>query len=315
MNGVRWLSWPALLLPLMVGLSLMAGPAVGAEEPSPQEQALEEQMSEDQSLAEQSLDEAPMDIEALNALNLMADTLAQAQGFSVTIRAGFDVVQDTGQKITFAERRQVTLSRPDRLRIEAEESDGKRTLMIYDGKAITVFNPEDNVYGQVEKSGSVDDVVRYVIQDLDVRIPLALLLVSTLPAELDQRLQSIDYVERDVLTAVPTDHLAGRGADVDFEIWLDTDNTHLPQRLAITYKNEEGAPQYRAEFSDWKLNPDVSQMDLAFNPPDGAQRIWFLVRVGQPAAAQSSTTGEASPDKAPADGRPAEPGNTEGPSK
>ena len=71
------------------------------------------------------LEEAPMDIEALNALNLMANTLAQAQGFSVTIRAGFDVVQDTGQKITFAERRQVTLSRPDRLRIEAEESDGK----------------------------------------------------------------------------------------------------------------------------------------------------------------------------------------------
>ena len=89
MSGVRWLSWPELLLPLMVGLSLMAGPAVGAEELSPQEQALEEQ----------SLAEAPMDIEALEALNLMADTLAQAQGFSVTIRAGFDVMQETGQKI------------------------------------------------------------------------------------------------------------------------------------------------------------------------------------------------------------------------
>ena len=295
MNGVRWLSWPALLLPLMVGLSLMAGPAVGAEEPSPQEQALEEQMPEDQ-----SLEEAPMDIEALDDLNRMAETLAQARGFSVTIRAGFDVVQDTGQKITFDERRQVTLIRPDRLRIEAEESDGKRTLVIYDGQAITVFNPDDNVYGQVEKIGSVDDVVRYVIQDLDVRLPLALLLVSTLPAELDQRLQSIDYVERDVLTAVPTDHLAGRGADVDFEIWLDTDNTHLPQRLAITYKNEEGAPQYRAEFSDWKLNPEISPVDLAFNPPDGAQRIPFLVRVRRHPADQPATTGEAPAVDAPA---------------
>ena len=98
MSGVRWLSWPELLLPLMVGLSLLAGPAVGAEEPSPQEQALEEQMSEDQSLAEQSLEEAPMDMEALDALNLMANTLAQAQGFSVTIRAGFDVVQERARR-------------------------------------------------------------------------------------------------------------------------------------------------------------------------------------------------------------------------
>ena len=227
-----------------------------------------------------------MDSEALDALNRMAETLAQAQGFSVTIRAGFDVVQDTGQKITFGERRKVTLSRPDRLRVEAEESDGKRTLVIYDGKAITVFNPGENVYGQIEKAGSVDDAVRYVIQDLGMRLPLALMLVSTLPAELDQRLQSIDYVERNTLTPVPTDHLAGRAADVDFEIWLAAGDTPLPQRLAITYKNEEGAPQYRAEFSDWKLNPDVSQVDLAFNPPDGAQRIPFLVRVRRHAADQ-----------------------------
>jgi hypothetical protein len=278
---------------------------MGAEERSPEEQPPDEQ----------SADDAPMDSEALDALNLMADTLAQAKGFSVTIQAGYDVMQDTGQKITFGERRKLTLSRPDRLRVEAEESDGKRTQVIYDGKAITVFNPGDNVYGQIEKAGSVDDVIRYVVQDLDIRLPLALLLVTTLPEELDQRLEAVDYVERDTLTAVPTDHLAGRGADVDFEIWLDTGDTHLPQRLAITYKNEEGAPQYRAEFSDWKLNPDISKVDLAFNPPDGAQRIPFLVRVRRHPADQSPTTGEAPAGEAPADGRPAASGSMEGPSK
>jgi hypothetical protein len=305
MKSVRWLVWPALLL------SLLVGPAISAEEQSPEQHPASQQPSDE----EQSAEEAPMDSEALDDLNLMADTLAQAQGFSVTIRAGFDVVQDNGQKITFGERRQVTLSRPDRLRIEAEESDGKKTLVTYDGQAITVFNPEDNVYGQVEKAGSVDDVIRYVVQDLDIRLPLALLLVTTLPEELDQRLEAIDYVERDTLTTVPTDHLAGRGADVDFEIWLDTGDTHLPQRLAITYKNEEGAPQYRAEFSDWKLNPDISKLDLAFNPPDGAQRIPFLVRVRRQPEDQPSTTGEVPADKAPANATSGESDSKEGPSK
>jgi hypothetical protein len=305
MKGARWLAWPMLLV------FLMFGPAVGAEGQPPEEQPPNEQSAG----GEPPADDAPMDSEALDDLNHMAETLAQAQGFSVTIRAGFDVVQDTGQKITFGERRRVTLSRPDRLRIDPEESDGKRTLVIYDGKAITVFNPDDNVYGQIEKAGSVDDVVRYVIQDLGIRLPLALLLVSTLPAELDQRLQSISYVERNTLTAVPTDHLAGRGADVDFEVWISADDTPLPQRVAITYKNEEGAPQYRAEFSDWKLNPDVSPVELAFNPPDGAQRIPFLVRVRRHPADQSPATGEVPADKAPADGKPVDSGSTEGPSK
>ena len=181
-----------------------------------------------------------MDSEALGALNRMAGTLAQAQGFSVTIRAGYDVVQDTGQKITFGERRRVTLSRPDRLRVEVEESDGKQTLVIYDGKAITVFNPGENVYGQIEKVGSVDDAVRYVIQDLGMRLPLALMLVTTLPDELDQRLQSIDYVERNTLTPVPTDHLAGRAADVDFEVWLAAGDTPLPQRFVDHLQERRG---------------------------------------------------------------------------
>jgi len=280
---------------------------MGADQQPPEQQPASQQPSDGKDSAnqqpsddEQSAEEAPFDSEALDDLNIMADTLAQAQGFSVTIRVGFDVVQDNGQKITFGERRQVTLSRPDRLRIEAEESDGKKTLVTYDGQSITVFNPEDNVYGQVEKAGSVDDVIRYVVQDLDIRLPLALLLVTTLPEELDQRLEALDYVERNTLTTAPTDHLAGRGADVDFEVWLDTGDTHLPQRLAITYKNEEGAPQYRAEFSDWKLNPDLSQVDLAFNPPDGAQRIPFLVRVRRQPEDQPGTTGEAPAVDAPA---------------
>jgi hypothetical protein len=221
---------------------------MAAGEPSPNEPASENAPADEGT-------PMPMDSEALDALNRMAGTLAQAQGFSVTIRAGYDIVQDTGQKITFGERRRFTLSRPDRLRIEVEESDGKQTLVIYDGKAITVFNPGEKVYGQIEKVGSVDDAVRYVVQDLGVRLPLGLMLVTTLPDELNQRLQSIDYVERDTLTPAPTDHLAGRTADVDFEVWLDTGDTSLPQRFAITYRNEEGAPQYRAEISDWKLNP------------------------------------------------------------
>jgi hypothetical protein len=272
--------------------------------------AAEEPPLDDPAADEQSSEDAPMDTQALGILNLMAETLARAQGFSVTIQAGYDVVQDTGQKIEFGERRKVTLSRPDRLRVEVEESDGEQTLVIYDAKAITVFNPGENVYGQIEKAGSVDDAVRYVIQDLGMRLPLALMLVTTLPDELGQRLQSIDYVERNTLTQVPTDHLAGRGADVDFELWVAAGDTPLPQRVSITYKNEEGAPQYRAEFSDWKLNPDLSKVDLAFRPPDGAKAIPFVVRVRRSGADQPSATGEA-----PADETPAASGSMEGPPK
>ncbi|MBK4721493.1 DUF2092 domain-containing protein [Azospirillum sp. YIM DDC1] len=277
MNGPRWLIRSALC-PMLCAFALV-GPAFGAEAPPPDTspQAVEQNEPQD----------ALIDDEAMTVLERMADTLAQAQRFTVTIRASYDVVQDTGEKITFGERRAVTLNRPDGLRVEAQESDGRRSLVTFDGKAISVFNADENVYGQIERAGTIDDAVRYLVQDLRVRLPLALLLVSTLPDELEQRLQALDYVERDTLTAVPTDHLAGRTEDIDFQIWIATEGPPLPQRVTITYKADEGEPQYRADFSDWNLNPDVQPAQLAFHPPDGAERIPVMVRVRRTAAGSS----------------------------
>lgn len=275
MKSLTWLAWPALCISLTLGPALAADPPANSSANSPQ-------------VAEQAApDDSAIDEAALDTLNRMAETLAKARGFSVTIRGSYDVVQDDGQKIEFGERRTVTLSRPGALRVESQESDGKITQVSFDGQAITVFNPKENVYARVDKTGSVDDAVRHLVKDLQVRLPLALLLVSTLPAELDARLQALDYVERDALTPVPSDHLAGQTEDIDFQVWVATGDQPLPQRIIITYKDDEGEPQYRADFSDWKLNPDVPAAQLAFRPPDGAERIPFLVRVPRTAAGQA----------------------------
>ncbi len=278
MNWLIRLSLPLLFIWLM-----LATPVAAAEQ-SPADAA-------QPATGQEESEPAPIDDEALDVLMHMAETLAQAQRFSVTFTAGYDVVQEAGQKITFGERRSILLGRPDRLRVEAQESDGRQRLVTFDGTAITVFDPAENVYGRIEKAGSVDDAVRHIVSEMKVRLPLALLLVSTLPSELERRLQSLDYVERDVLTPVPTDHLAGQTADVDFEIWVAAEGPPLPQRVVVTYKAEEGAPQYRAALTDWNLDPAVPSAQVAFVPPEGAQRIPFLVNVRRPGSDAPSTPG------------------------
>lgn len=220
-----------------------------------------------------------VDPKAMAVMAAMAEHLAKAPRFSVTIDASYDVVQDNGQKVQFGEQRKILLNRPNELRTDVLENDGAHRQVVFDGKAINILNLDHKVYGRVEKAGSVDDVVRYVIQDLGIRLPLALMLVTTLPDELQERVRSLAYVERDVLTPTPTDHLAGRTDTVDFEIWITTGGKPVPQRVAITYREFEGAPQYRAEFSDWDMSPDVSPAKLAFHAPKGAEQIPVLVRL------------------------------------
>jgi hypothetical protein len=215
--------------------------------------------------------------EAMPILKKMSNFLAAAGRFSVTIHDGYDVVQKSGQKIEFGELRSVTVSRPDRLRIEVERSDGQKGSVFFDGKDITVYTADNNMYATAPKQGTLDQAIRYALDDLKIRMPLALMLLSTLPTELATLGVSADYVETTTITDVPCDHLAARTAGgVDFQVWVAQGSEPLPRRIVITYKNENEQPQFWADLSKWNLAPDVSDALFSFTPPNGAERIQFL---------------------------------------
>ncbi len=232
--------------------------------------------------------------DAKGILMNMATFMSKTPRFSVNIRAGYDVLQDSGQKIEFGEKRTVTVSRPDRVRIDAEQSDGDRQMVLLDGKDITVFNATQNVYATTPKPGTIDEAIAYFRRDLHMRLPLAALIVNQLPAEFERRVQSIDYVEQTDILGVPAHHLAARTATVDFQVWVSDGEQPLPLRIVLTYKAENGQPQFWAQFSDWNLSPEISDATFAFKPPDGARKIAFLAqmpRAAPPATQAAEPTG------------------------
>jgi len=147
---------------------------------------------------------------AMTILKNMSQYLAQTERFSVTIRDGYDAVQQSGQKIEYGEVRKVIVSRPDRLRFEIERSDGEKALVVFNGTDLTVYTANKNVYATVAKQGTLDQVIKYAVDDLKIRVPLAVMLLSTLPSELDSLVVSADYVEATTITDVPCDHVAAR---------------------------------------------------------------------------------------------------------
>src|SRR5690348_10607153 len=183
----------------------------------------------------------------------MAEYLGAAKQFSVSVAAGYDAVQASGQKIEFDENRKVVLSRPDRLRVESERSDGAQSVTVFDGKEITLLDAANNVYATTSQPGNVDASIVHVVRDLGVRLPLAMMLVTQLPQELKDRVRSVDYVETTRLNGNVSHHLAARGDTVDFQVWVADGDKPLPQRVVLTYKTAAGQPQYWATFSDWNL--------------------------------------------------------------
>jgi hypothetical protein len=226
--------------------------------------------------------------QAMDILMHMADYLARAPRFSVTIRSDYDAIQESGERIEFGRKLRILLQRPDRLRVETERSDGQRSLVLFNGKEITAFKPGDNVYAMMEKPGTIDGALVYLVRDLQLTIPLARLFTTTLPQQMEKLVESVAYVETDALFDVPVEHIAARTAEVDFQFWIAKDEQPLPRRVIITYKNEPGQPQFRADFSNWSLAPQVSAESFVFIPPKGAEKIPFII----PARNQSQAPSE-----------------------
>ncbi len=217
--------------------------------------------------------------EASALLNKTADFLSKAGQFSVTIRAGYDAVQESGQKIEFGEIRKVTLRRPDRFRTDIERSDGQKGLVIFDGKDIIIFNEKDKVYAKASSPGDLDGAVTYLIKGLGIPLPLAMMYLSRLPLEIENRVRSVETVEQTTILDVPCVQLAARTDDVDFQIWVPSKGDPLPRRIVITYKNEKGQPQFWANLSDWNLSPNPSDQLFAFAPPEDVRQIPFLAQI------------------------------------
>jgi len=216
--------------------------------------------------------------QAMAVAKRMADFLSQAQRFSVMLDIGFDAVQDSGQKIEFGETRKILLSRPDRLRIDTTKRSGAEDEVIFDGKDIIVYNPKENVYAMEAKPGNVDEAIAYFVNDLGMRLPLAEMLDSNLAKMLPERVREAAYVEHSSIAGVPCDHIALRGDKADMQLWVAEGDKPLPQRIVITYKREDGRPQFWANFTAWNLAPKVRDSLFAFTPPKGAVKIAFSPR-------------------------------------
>jgi hypothetical protein len=215
------------------------------------------------------------DERAMSILKRMVDFLSQTQRFRVMVDIGFDVVQDSGQKIEFGEARKIVVRRPDHARIDITKGDGATSGFIFDGKEIALFNTRENVYATAAKPSTLDQAIDYFMNDLDMRFPLADLLSSKLAETLPARVRAAYYVEPASIAGVPCDHLALRGDQADGQFWIAQGDQPLPYRLVITYKKAEGQPQFWARFSDWNLSPDVPDLLFVFTPPEGAAKIAF----------------------------------------
>jgi len=217
-----------------------------------------------------SLDARADDSVAL--LKAMADYTAAQKSISATFDSDVEVITPELQKIQFSSSGQLKLARPDKLRVRRTGGYADVDL-VYDGKTVSFYGNNAKAYVQADLPGTVDQLVEAIQDRTGAEISGTDLLLSNAFDLLTSDVEVSEHVGQGVVDGVECEHLAFRGHDTDWQIWIQTGAQPIPRKYVITSKTLAGAPQYTLRIKDWKTDPITDSEAFAFKAPQGATKV------------------------------------------
>ena len=220
---------------------------------------------------------AGVDPEATQILKRMTDYLGNLEKFSVHTQNTIEELMDSGARVDIDISAGVTVSRPNRL--HAQRKGGLLDqVFYYDGKTLTLFNPSDGVYASESAPGTIEEMLDYARESLDLMLPAADLVYRNVFPLLMQDVYLGVVVGRAVIGGVVCDHLLFSRPGVDFQVWVAAEGEPLPYKYVVTDRAFPGRLSIVSVMRDWNVAPPVSDAQFRFEPPQGSKTISFIPR-------------------------------------
>jgi len=186
-----------------------------------------------------------------------------------------DQVYYGGKKLQVGLDMEFLVRRPDHVRVNAE-GDLVNKEFYYDGKTITLFDKNQNVYATMAAPPDIEDALHKANQDFGLRVALTDLASPKLCELLDRHIKHALYVGVHKVRGIPCHHLSFDSGAAQLQLWVDAGDTPVPRKIILTHKELACSPQWSAVLSDWNFAPQFEDSMFAFTPPEGAEKIEFL---------------------------------------
>lgn len=218
---------------------------------------------------------AAVDPAATRMLKNMTDYLGSLQQFSVHTDNTLEDLLDSGQRIDTDVSASVTISRPNRLHAERKGELVSQTFY-YDGKALTLYDPNTQVYATRPAPDTIDGTLDFARESLGLHVPAADLVYQNTYALLMHGVTSAIVIGKTVMDGAVCNHLAFSRPDVDFQIWVMDGDKPLPCKYVVTDTSTPALLSISTVMSEWNIAPAVTDSSFSFVPPEGAKPIMFL---------------------------------------
>jgi hypothetical protein len=209
--------------------------------------------------------------DAAKVLKAMSDYTAAQKSISATFDSDIEIVTPELEKVQFASSGKLQLTRPDKLRV-SRTGGYADVQLVYDGKTVSIYGNNAKAYAQADLAGTIDQLVDLIQAKAGAVMPGTDLLLSNAYDELMSGVVLARHIGQGVIDGVECEHLAFRGVDTDWQIWIESGARPAPRKYVITSKTVAGAPQYTLRIKDWKTDAITDADAFVFKPPVGATK-------------------------------------------
>jgi hypothetical protein len=210
--------------------------------------------------------------DAARILKAMTDYTAGQKSISATFDSDIEVITPDLQKLQFTSSGQIRLERPDKLRVK--RTGGYTDVdLVFDGKTVSLYGNNAKAYVQADAAGTIDQLIDRLQSTTGGAMPGADLLLTNSFDELTATVIDARHIGQGVIDGVECEHLAFRGVDTDWQIWVESGARPIPRKYVITSKTLAGAPQYSLKIKEWKTDVPAEADTYVFKPPADAKKV------------------------------------------
>jgi hypothetical protein len=196
---------------------------------------------------------------ALEILKAASSKLAAARTLKFNAVHFYESPSRQGHPLAFTTKSEVTLQRPDKLRVMIL-ADGPASEFYYDGKKMMAYAPAENLVATADAPPTIDATLEQAYHSAAIYFPFADWIVADPYKEMSDGMPLAYYIgQSKVVGGTTTDMVAYIDHGVFIEAWIGAEDK-LPRLLHATYLDDPERLRHTLVLSDWQLDAAV--------PPD-----------------------------------------------
>jgi hypothetical protein len=191
---------------------------------------------------------------AIDILKAASSRLAAAHTMKFTAIHFYESPSRQGHPLAFTTKSEVTLQRPDKLRV-IMPGDGPASEFYYDGKKMMAYAPAENLVAVADAPPTIDAALEQAYHSAAIYFPFDDWIVADPYKEMSEGMNLAYYIgQSKVIGGTTTDMVAYNDHGVFIEAWIGAEDK-LPRLLHATYLDDPERLRHTLVISDWQLDP------------------------------------------------------------